>query len=376
MRRKTGLALSLLLTTLPLTAAADDDGPPLSVYGFARLDFIVDDSRMSDAQTPFFVEPEADDPDNAEMSLHPRLSRIGLTVDEYELADDLEAEGRLEVDFQNGGTDSSAIMRLRHAYATLNLDDKVEILAGQTWDLASPLFPAANNDSMMWNAGNTGDRRPQFRVTAMPGDKIRMGVSVATTGAVDAQDLDGDGRLDGTESGVPMFQGLIEYRMRLSGPNPFRIGFWGHTAQEELADGTELTSRGVGAHVFLPLVGPVAVLGEIYRGRNLSDIRGGIGQGINPARMIEIDSTGGWIEMAIVPNNRHMLAVGNTADNPDSEDLEAGDRDLNTTTYAVYRYRPHESVQLGLEYIRWNTEYKLAPDAAANRFNVHMTTYF
>ena len=375
MRTQTALVVSTLLTSLPMIAIADDE-PPLSVYGFARLDFIVDDSRMSDAQQPFFVEPEGADADNSEMSLHPRLSRVGLTVDQYRLTDGLNAEGRLEVDFQNGGTDASAIMRLRHAYMILSLKDSVEILAGQTWDLASPLFPAANNDSLMWNAGNTGDRRPQFRLTATPGDKIRVAVSMGTAGAVDAQDIDADGRLDGGESGVPMFQGLIEYRTRLSGPNPFRLGVWGHTAQEELGDGTELSSSSIGAHMFLPLTGPMVLLGEIYRGRNLSDIRGGIGQGVNADRMIEIESTGGWIELAIVPNNRHMLAFGNTFDNPDTDDLETGDRDLNMAGYGVYRYRPHTAVQLGLEFIRWSTKYKNAPDGDANRVNVHMTTYF
>lgn len=374
-----GLPLAAAPAALLFCAVAParaDDLPPLSVYGFARLDYIVDDSTMSDTQRPFYVESERPGESNGETSLHPRLSRVGLTIDDWDVAGGIEGSGRLEVDFQNGGDQGGAFMQLRHAYLKLTLGGKVELLAGQTWDLISPLFPSANNDSLMWNAGNTGDRRPQIRLTALPTDRLRFGVALSTAGSVDHQDLDGDGRMDGTESGVPMAQALVEYRRRFFGDRPLRVGIWGHAGREQLGDGTELRSSSIGAHLFLPMSKHLAILGEIYRGRDLSDVRGGIGQGVNPTTMQEIAATGGWIEAVYVANERHMLAAGNSLDAPDAEDLPDGGRAQNGTVYAVYRYRPHDSIELGLEYIYWVTRYKHASEGIAHRVDGHMTMFF
>lgn len=373
--RPTALALSLAVFS-PAAALADDQ-PPLSIYGFARLDYIVDDSTMSNVDRPFFVESEPGDNDNSEVSLHPRLTQLGLSLDEWALRGPLRGEGRLEVDFQ-GGDGASGFIQLRHAYFSLNIADKAEVLAGQTWDLMSPLFPSANNDTLMWNAGNTGDRRPQFRVVATPIDKLRFGTAVAMSGAADNQDLDGDGRLDGMEAGLPMFQMLAEYRQRFGDYGVMRVGLWGHVAREELGDGRDLASSSFGGHVYLPIPAPISLvlMGEFFTGKNLSDIRGGVGQGVNPMTGEEIDATGGWFELVQVFTERHMLAVGSSFDVVDADDIEDGDREANLTSYGVFRYRPHPAVQLAGELIHWRTNYKNASAGVANRFNMHATMFF
>ena len=71
--------------------------------------------------------------------------------------------GKVEVDFQNGGLESRQVIRIRHGFLKLDWKD-VSVLAGQTWDTVSPLFPTVNNDTLQWNAGNVGDRRPQLRL--------------------------------------------------------------------------------------------------------------------------------------------------------------------------------------------------------------------
>ncbi len=367
------LAATLLLVSTPAVA---DELPPLSIYGFARLDLIVDDSTMSDVERPMYVESEATRPDDVEMSLHPHLTRLGLSIDKWRAAEPFDASGRLEVDFQNRGQGSMPTMQLRHAYFALSVRDKVEILAGQTWDLISPLFPAADNDTLLWNAGNTGDRRTQLRLTATPIDNIRYAIAVGMTGAVDAQDLDADGRLDGVESATPMIQWLLEFRKRMFGETPMQIGMWGHFAKEELGDGTELDSRSFGAHLFFPLEDRITLLGEVYVGHDLSDIRGGIGQGVNPTTGEEIGAAGGWVELVGVITPRHMLAIGSSFDLPDSGDLEDGDRERNMTAYGVLRYRPRKALQLGAEYIRWVTDYKNTRRGAANRFGFHVALYY
>lgn len=368
------LAASFLV---PAVASAEDEVPPLSIYGFARLDVLADDSRMSDIHQPLYVmrEPGGGAFDG-ELTMTPRLSRVGLGIDEWELDDDdeLKGEGKLEIDF--GGAGGVNLIRLRHAYAQIGFDRKIELLAGQTWDLVSPLFPSAQNDTQLLFAGNTGDRRPQLRVSMYPGDKVRIAVAAAATGSLDQRDLDDDGQLDGMASARPMFQGLIEYRQRMRGGAVMRFGVWGHIARDELADGTRHPSRSIGTHMFLP-VGPKMVwIGELYGGSNVADIGGGIGQSVNAVTGRTIRAVGGWAELAAVPTSKHMLAVGASGDFAYEEDIEVGDRQKNGTAYGVVRYKPKASLQLGLEYLYWKTIYKGMSGGTANRFNMHLSVFF
>ena len=51
---------------------------------------------------------------------------------------------------------------LRHAYVEVK-DEDARLLAGQTWDVISPLCPGVLFYSVGWDAGNIGYRRPQSR---------------------------------------------------------------------------------------------------------------------------------------------------------------------------------------------------------------------
>jgi len=376
MTRLSSVFLAVSLVS-PAVALAEDEAPPLSIYGFARLDVLADDSRMSDIHQPLFVmrEPGGGALDG-ELTMTPRLSRVGLGIDEWELDDEdkLKGEGKLEIDF--GGAGGVNVIRLRHAYAQIAFDKKIELLAGQTWDLASPLFPSAQNDTQLLFAGNTGDRRPQLRLSLYPGDKVRIAVAAAATGSLDQRDLDGDGQLDGMASATPMFQGLIELRKRMRGDAAMRFGVWGHVASDELADGTRHPSRSIGAHLFLPAGPKMVWIAEAYTGTNVADLGGGIGQSVNAVTGRTIRAYGGWAELAIVPTRKHMVALGGSGDFAREDDLEMGDRQKNGTAYGVIRYKPKASLQLGVEYLYWKTLYKGMSGGTANRFNLHASVFF
>jgi hypothetical protein len=375
----TRLALFVLAASLlfPAAAHAEDEAPPLSIYGAARLDVVADDSRMSDIHQPLYVlrEPAGGAFDGA-LTMTPRLSQLGLGIDEWELDAHgaLTGEGKLEVDF--GGAGGVNVIRLRHAYAQVSFENKIELLAGQTWDLISPLFPSAQNDMQLLFAGNTGDRRPQLRLSAYPGRKVRIAVAAAASGTLDPRDDDSDGQLDGMASATPMLQGLIEFRTRLRGDAAIRVGLWGHLARNELADGTRYPSRSVGAHMFVPLAPRVVWSAEVYGGSNVADIGGGIGQAVNMTTGRAIRAIGGWAEMGLAPTKKHMLAAGASGDFARGEDLEIGDRSSNRTVYGVVRYKPKEALQLGLEYLYWKTEYLGMSSGVANRVNMNLSVLF
>ncbi|HEU0029924.1 MAG TPA: hypothetical protein VFQ53_04770 [Kofleriaceae bacterium] len=331
---------------------------------------------MSALDEPSFVaaEPAKGDLDSA-LTMTPRLSRIGLSIDEWDIkGDKIKGEGKLEIDFA-GGSGTNAI-RLRHAYAAITANKKLELLAGQTTDLMSPLFPSAQNDTQLRYAGNLGDRRPQLQLGVYPHHMVHLAVAAAASGVLDPHDMDGDGEVDAMASARPMLQWLLEMRTRAASDNIARVGISGHVSREELADGTRHGSASVGVHMMAPFGRKVMLLGEGYVGKNLSDVGGGIGQGVNPVTNEGIHSIGGWLELAVLPTSRHMLAFGNSIDTARSEDLEMGDRERNSTLYGVLRYRPRPSLQLGLEVLHWRTAYKEMADGVANRFDMHFSVFF
>jgi hypothetical protein len=366
---------------LPAVAAAEDESPPLSIYGFARLDVLLNDSRMSSLEDPAYVMREpAQGQLESELTMTPRLSRVGLSIDRWEIKDDrVFGEGKVEIDFA-GGSGANAI-RLRHAYASISRmrgQRGLELLAGQTWDLVSPLYPSAQNDSQLRYAGNLGDRRPQLRLSAYPGSKAHIAVAAAAPAVLDPQDLGGDGRVDSKGSARPMLQWLVEVRGRLGRGDEgiARLGLSGHAARAALPDGTTRASTSIATHFYLPFSPKVIFLGEGYLGTNLAELGGGVGNSVNPMTMDSVRSLGGWLELAILPTVRHMLSVGTSIDVARSEDLSPGDRERNGTIYSVLRYKPRPALQLGLEHLYWKTDYKGMPAGVANRVNVHFSVFF
>ncbi len=371
------IALIALIPLVPTAALADEDeAPPLSVYGSARLDILADDSRMSDIHAPLFVENEPSDGRfDGELTMTPRLSQVGLGIDEWQLDQNGKymGEGKLEIDF--GGGAGTNVIRLRHAYATVTVKHKLEVLAGQTWDLISPLYPTVQNDTQLLFAGNTGDRRPQLRLSALPVNNVRIAIAAAASGSLDQRDLDGDGQIDGMASGAPMLQGLIELRQPVRRGRVILLGLWGHIAREELANGTRYPSRSIGAHIQVPAPA-VMWSAEVYSGSNASDIGGGVGQVVNPMTNHAVHSYGGWVELAVTPTPRHTVAFGGSADLARAEDVMPGERQGNGTVYGALRYKPKSSLQLGAEYLYWKTLYRGISPGVANRFDLHLSVFF
>ncbi|MFB6375056.1 MAG: hypothetical protein ABEN55_18485, partial [Bradymonadaceae bacterium] len=322
---RTLLCVGFLAASLsPSSALAEDDDQKkeqtqkpqvhITPYGFARLDTVLLTHRMNHPQYSMWVQPgDVETSASPNLTIYGRLTRVGVEFDASEFSDTFELKGKIEADFQNGGSESRPAPRLRHGYGKVATDDWFG-LAGQTWDLASPLYPSAHADALMWNAGNLGDRRPQLRLGWTPGDDRfggRVAVAAGATGAVDGKDLDVNRRLDGLQSGLPTVQGLAEVSTTYRDDQKLQLGVSASWARERLGQqpgGDDSTSPSHGgkrmfhsyslnAHLKVPLTEWFTIRGEGFYGSNLSDIRGGIGQGINPQTGDEIRSLGGWGEM-------------------------------------------------------------------------------
>ncbi len=372
--------------------------PKLTVYGFARLDLIYDDSSMNNSQFAFWVDSEdsalGGTRNNGELSIHPRLTRIGLKIDKFELDDQFSLQAKIEIDFQAGGSESRELIRMRHAYGQLNYGI-FSMLAGQGSDLISPLFPSANSDGLMWNAGNLGDRRPQLRLTAKPklgAGQLRFAGAALMPNAVDKQDLDKNGELDGFDAAFPMLQGLAEIKGAYwTEERAFILGVGGHFAVERVNDvddtdppdgafdfneGRDLRKWSASAHLQLPLIDAVWLAAEAFYGSGLSDVRGGIGQSVRMDTGGTIKSVGGWGELGVAPVKWFSGHAGATIDDPLNGEVSAGQRNRNYTVFAATRFRPWKPFQLALEYIYWVTEYEGAGKGTAHRINLWTAFHF
>jgi hypothetical protein len=359
----------------------------LKPYGFLRLDVIYDDSRMNNSQFAFWVlsEDPSQNPENDNrLTIHPRLTRIGMNVGPYALGETASIKGQVEIDFQNGGRESRQIMRMRTGFLSLSAGG-LELLAGQASDLISPLLPAANNDGVMWNAGNLGDRRPQVRLTYAPSaarGKFIVGAAGMMTGAVDEKDLDTNMQGDGFESATPSLQILLGLEQSLWTDALTRFGLWGHWAREKTskpigtAETRTFVSLAGGAHLSLPILEWLALEGEVWLGQNLSDVRGGIGQGVNAATGQEIRAVGGWGQLALSVIEQLHFFAGASIDKPRLADLAPGQRRTNWTIFGVLRFRPVKPLQIALEYIYWQTEYVALRKGTDNRGNLHFSFFF
>ena len=356
----------------------------LRFYGFARLDVIYDDSRPDAFQFPTFIrseDPAAGPEDEDNLTLHPRLTRFGLdlTGPVLDPLGGARLGAKLEVDFQNGGRESRAVPRYRHAYLTLAWE-RSTLLLGQTWDLISPLYPEVNADTLMWNAGNLGDRRTQVRWTLEPGETgLSFAAAAGLTGAVDDQDLDGNGVRDGEDAALPNLQARIGWSRDL-GTGTLTVGAWGYTAREEVqtpvGGESEFDSFAVGADVSVPLPGRLAFRGELWAGENLSDVRGGIGQAVNRATGEEIASRGGWAELGWTSGGAYSIYAGGTLDDPDDDDLSPGDRTENSAWYLVQRLDFARAFRVGLDYLHWTTDYVGLDEGIDNRLNLYVVYFF
>jgi hypothetical protein len=357
----------------------------LRFYGFMRLDAISDDSRPDSFQSPLFIlseDPRATPRNEANFTLHPRLTRLGMDFSGPNVAGlgGAALSGRLEIDFQNGGRESRAIPRYRHAFLKLAWQD-ASLLAGQTSDVISPLFPSVNNDTLMWNAGNLGDRRAQVRFAYEPArDGIRTSwtVGLGLTGAVDAQDLDGDGVRDGEASALPHVQARFGISVPAAPDRRFEAGISGHLAKEKtskpVAGATELDSRSLGLDFRLPVAARLLLQGEAWRGKNLSDFRGGIAQDITLSGE-EVESQGGWLEVG-VPGPRYSVYVGITRDDPRNADIAPQGRTRNGAWYLVQRFKPAKILTFGLDYLDWTTQYRGLADGEDHRINLYLIYEF
>jgi len=343
----------------------------LTFYGHFRLDMSRDSSRTNFGNTAFYVRNHRAGDRDEEMNMSARHTRIGFWYDGPEFHG-MKAKGRVEIDFLGKAVYGNTVtqenqpgIRMRHAYFTLDFPGTGwSLLAGQTWDVFSPLCQKKINTLVGWGQGNIGFRRPQVRVTHRWEREDSPSFEAAFALArPQARDADGKGNDDGEDRGIPDLQGRLGLEIPW-GKKRVKAGLGGFYGFRELDDnpGKGIRSDHYQPYALCldldcPLGGGFELLGEAFYGRGLDAYRGGIFQSYDTNLRKVIRSKGGFANLVWKPVKAWRFVVGAGVDDPDDADLSSTRRARNLSIFGNIVYSFYKGVFTGLEVDRMRTDY-------------------
>lgn len=352
----------------------------LSFYGYIKLDAIYDTQRTVSGNQMFYVMPEGTDARQDEFNLTANESRLGLNirVPDVEMMD---VAGKLEMDFYGGGSENAPNVRLRLAYVDFDLKNWA-LRAGQDWDTLILVGPRFINFPALGHTGALGARRPQLRLSRVVqlAGETRLIAKVAAARTI-GRDLDGGGQDDGAAAGYPSMQASLALETRRADGRNLIAGISGHAGTETVCasvdetcpdnpvyvDEKDYDSWSLIGSLRLPLTRCMMLQGTIWCGENLATYSGGIGQGINGGRQTGIAAHGGWVQIVLDPVVNWNVNIGYGVDNPDSRDLNAGQRKNNEVIFGSIFHNLTSAVTLACEYLHMTTSYKDGANASNDR---------
>ena len=350
-------------------------------YGILWGNMVWETQRTNPGDYTLYVLPERP-ATNEQFHLDARSTRLGLDISgpRVPLLNNAASGGKVEIDFQrNIDTENRSGLLLRHAYVEVK-NDEFRLLAGQTWDVISPLLPGMLMYSVGWGGGNIGYRRAQFRgeryfdlsevtLITVQGSLNTDVVGLAEVGNTTCG-------FQGDHAGWPVIMGRIAAKLgpRGEGCYPMEVGVSSHIG-EQIFDlkapwpveiGAARRTWSLNTDVRVPLGPRLGVQGELFMGENLGSFFGGIVQGIDfgsasfPGTTEPIRSRGGWIEVWYDLTSKLHSHVGYSIDDPIDEDVTCG-RTYNAFIFGNLSYDLTQRFLAGIEVSSWKTLWKRQP---------------
>jgi hypothetical protein len=318
-----------------------------------------------------------------------RRTRLGLDVTgpTVPLFGGAQSGAKVEVDFFGfqppfavlpvAGIENRTGVLLRHAYAEVKNDDW-HLLAGQTWDLISPLNPGTASYCVGWDGGNIGYRRMQIRLDRYL--HVSDACMVSLQGAI-CQNVITDANSTSKPESVnwPIVEARLGFTLGdlCPGGQPVTCGFSGHIGEQGFdftpgPNNDRIRTWSINGDLRVPITERFGFQGEFFTGDNLGTFLGGVGQGVNLVTQAGIRATGGWVEAWYDWTPRLHSHTGYGIDDPlDSGITAAAGRTYNQFLFGNLFFDVTKKLILGFEVTSWKTQYKaqLPGDAVTFEFS-------
>ena len=298
-----------------------------------------------------------------------RQSVVKLGVDGPTVAG-ARTSGDLNFDFFGGFPSTaegvtSGLMRLRTAKLALDWSD-TSVVAGQEAPFFSPLSPSSLV-SMAYPAlsysGNLWTWTPQVYVERRfaLGDASRLALQAGVLDPLTGELPSEYNRTPtaGERSRVPAYALRIgwhgEWRDRPAG-----FGFGSYFSKQNWSFGRSVNAWAATSDWDLPLGAWLALSGELYRGRAIGGLGGGVLEG--PAAEAARHSTGGWSQLKFKPWTK--LEFNTAFGKDDSFAIR------NSTGMANFIYQPRSNLLFSVEYHRIWTSRAIEGISRAGQVNV------
>jgi len=368
------LAITMLLAVVVAANTSEESSIDLKWYGNFTLDGAYDQNLTSHGNYIMWVQPRTYEKDDEQFNMTANQTRFGFLVNDQNHFNDARVGGRLEFDlYAPGAAQDGPMLQLRHAYLTIKYNN-TRLLAGQSSDLVSPLNPSTLNYAVLWGCGNIGYRRPQVSLwqtipfsdqsqVTMAGGFFRTIGSDLTPSLTLSLGEVSEGVDDGTDAGIPSFQGLFEIKHDFSTSGSVRIGasgLWGQL-KAETSHGKFQTYESWAAvgHLQVDFSDNFGLSGEAYTGANLTSYLGGI---LQNSTINGVETMGGWASAWIKPSPKFKFTAGFGLDDPKDETISSG-RSRNMSYFGNITYNLLPQASVGIEVSQWKTEYKYSETA-------------
>ena len=331
-----------------------------------------------------------------------RQSELGLEVFGPELAG-AKTRGEVQFDF-GGGFPAGAldgintgIVRLRTANMRLDWDNS-SVIVGQDSLFISPNSPTSFASLLVPSFGYSGNLwswTPQVRLEHRfnVADDQNISVQAGLLDNVTGEPSYGSHRQPqaGEASGTPAYAARTAWTKDING-KPLTVGASGYYSRQNWGQGWTVDGWAAVGDWRIPVSSRFEFSGELYRGRAVGGLGGGIGQSVlisaNPTPFapdfLPLNSAGGWSQLKFSATSRLEFNAVFGSDNPFASNLRAVRTPVgvypsvlaaNRSEMLNFIYRPRSDLLFSGEYRHLRTS-QIVNYYGADQVNVMMGVLF
>jgi hypothetical protein len=371
--------------------------------GIVLMNLFSNRGTVDNQDVPSYAAPSASYGSNGNFGATLRQSEFGLEVFGPEVAG-ATTSASAQFDFSGGFPNTLngvnyGLVRLRTA--SMRMDWKrTSLVVGQDNLFFSPLSPtsfASLSIPAFGYAGNLWGWIPQVRLEHrfnLNDDQeitVQGGILDNVTGEPPYSPFNRLAQA-GENSGQPAYAARAAWSETTKG-GPLSVGVAGYYTRQNWGFNRKVDGWSGMADWSVPIISRLTFSGELYRGRAIGALGGGVGQSVlytgdprDPATRIRgLNSIGGWSQLKFKPIDKLEFNGAFGLDNPFARDFNGFAGDLSVYGAALrqsrnalvnFVFRPRSNLLLSAEYRHLRTQWAYGNSDAAEQFNLIMGVLF